>query len=36
MRYTLLQHLNYNVWVNGKIADFIAKPGEKLIYLINK
>lgn len=24
MAYTLLQHLNYNVWANGKIADFIA------------
>lgn len=30
MGYTLLQHLNYNVWANGKIADFIANTDEKL------
>jgi uncharacterized damage-inducible protein DinB len=30
MVYTLQQHLKYNVWANGKIADFIAKADEKL------
>ncbi len=30
MRYTLKQHLNYNLWANGKIADFIANADEKL------
>jgi uncharacterized damage-inducible protein DinB len=30
MSYTLTQHLAYNAWANGKIADFIAKAGEKL------
>jgi uncharacterized damage-inducible protein DinB len=31
MVYTLQQHLKYNVWANGKIADFIAKADEKLL-----
>ncbi len=30
MTYTLQQHLAYNVWANGKIAEFIAKADEKL------
>ncbi len=30
MGYTLIQHLTYNVWANGKIADFIANTDEKL------
>lgn len=30
MAYTLQQHLAYNVWANGKIAEFIAKADEKL------
>jgi len=30
MSYTLKQHLSYNVWANGKLAEFIAKADEKL------
>lgn len=29
MSYSLEQHLRYNVWANGKIAEFITKADEK-------
>ena len=30
MSYSLQQHLQYNVWANGKLAEFIAKTDGKL------
>jgi uncharacterized damage-inducible protein DinB len=30
MSYSLQQHLAYNIWANGKIAEFIGKVDEKL------
>ena len=30
MSYSLQQHLAYNVWANGKVAEFIAKEQKNI------
>lgn len=30
MKYTLLRHLHYSLWANGKLAEFIAKADENV------